>query len=133
MRNVGSPNICQTPPGMILGTRSSAAPGVKRAAVKSNLFEEVWNAKARRVRVRLGPADRRRNPAGGRRAAARQSRSQHGGRDERAGARSGTARLKQGEEMAKYLYLLYADESKMPAPDNPQKQQPHAALCRYYE
>src|SRR5438874_702954 len=41
---------------MILGTRSSAAPGVKRAAAQSNPFEEVRNAKARRVGVRLGPA-----------------------------------------------------------------------------
>ena len=35
--------------------------------------------------------------------------------------------------MAKYLYLLYADESKMPAPDSPQFQQQEAAFGRYYE
>src|SRR5438045_1638761 len=35
--------------------------------------------------------------------------------------------------MAKYLYLLYADESKMPAPDSPQMQQQEAAFGRYYE
>ncbi len=33
----------------------------------------------------------------------------------------------------KYLYLLYADESKMPAPDSPQMQQQEAAFGRYYE
>src|ERR1700731_3265895 len=33
----------------------------------------------------------------------------------------------------KYLYLLYADESKMPAPDSPQMQQKEAAFGRYYE
>jgi hypothetical protein len=33
----------------------------------------------------------------------------------------------------KYLYLLYADESKMPAPDSPQMQQQQAAFGRYYE
>ena len=33
----------------------------------------------------------------------------------------------------KYLYLLYADESKLPAPDSPQKQQQQAAFARYYE
>ncbi|TMC32410.1 MAG: YciI family protein [Chloroflexi bacterium] len=35
--------------------------------------------------------------------------------------------------MAKYLYLLYADESKMPAADSPQMQQQEAAFGRYYE
>ena len=35
--------------------------------------------------------------------------------------------------MAKYLYLLYADESKMPSPDSPQMQQQEAAFGRYYE
>jgi hypothetical protein len=33
----------------------------------------------------------------------------------------------------KYLYLLYADESKMPTPDSPQMQQQEAAFGRYYE
>lgn len=33
----------------------------------------------------------------------------------------------------KYLYLLYADESKMPAPDSPQMQQQQAAFGSYYE
>jgi hypothetical protein len=33
----------------------------------------------------------------------------------------------------KYLYLLYADESKMPSPDSPQMQQQEAAFGRYYE
>lgn len=33
----------------------------------------------------------------------------------------------------KYLYLLYADESKMPAADSPQMQQQEAAFGRYYE
>ena len=33
----------------------------------------------------------------------------------------------------KYLYLLYADESKMPAPDSAQMQQQQAAFGRYYE
>jgi hypothetical protein len=33
----------------------------------------------------------------------------------------------------KYLYLLYADESKLPAPDSPQMQQQEAAFGRYYE
>src|ERR1700694_3305668 len=33
----------------------------------------------------------------------------------------------------KYLYLLYADESKMPAADSPQMQQQQAAFGRYYE
>jgi len=33
--------------------------------------------------------------------------------------------------MAKYLYLLYADESKMPAPDSPQMQQEETAFGRY--
>src|SRR3979411_900383 len=33
----------------------------------------------------------------------------------------------------KYLYLLYADESKMPAPDSAQMQQQEAAFGRYYE
>ena len=33
----------------------------------------------------------------------------------------------------KYLYLLYADESKMPAPDSPQMQQQQAAFGKYYE
>ena len=33
----------------------------------------------------------------------------------------------------KYLYLLYADESKMPAPNSPQMQQQEAAFGRYYE
>lgn len=33
----------------------------------------------------------------------------------------------------KYLYLLYADESKMPAPDSPQMEQQEAAFGRYYE
>jgi hypothetical protein len=33
----------------------------------------------------------------------------------------------------KYLYLLYADESKMPAPDSPQMQQQEAAFGRYYD
>lgn len=33
----------------------------------------------------------------------------------------------------KYLYLLYADESKMPAPDSAQFQQQEAAFGRYYE
>jgi hypothetical protein len=35
--------------------------------------------------------------------------------------------------MAKYLYLLYADESKMPAPDSAQMEQQEAAFGRYYE
>ena len=35
--------------------------------------------------------------------------------------------------MAKYLYLLYADESKLPPPDSPQFQQQEAAFGRYYE
>ena len=35
--------------------------------------------------------------------------------------------------MAKYLYLLYADESKMPAPDSLQMQQQEAAFGRYYD
>ena len=35
--------------------------------------------------------------------------------------------------MAKYLYLLYADEAKMPAPDSPQFQQQEAAFGKYYE
>jgi len=34
--------------------------------------------------------------------------------------------------MAKYLYLLYADESKMPSPDSPQMQQQEAAFGRYH-
>jgi hypothetical protein len=33
----------------------------------------------------------------------------------------------------KYLYLLYADESKMPPSDSPQMQQQEAAFGRYYE
>ncbi len=33
----------------------------------------------------------------------------------------------------KYLYLLYADESKMPAPDSAQMQQQQAAFGRFYE
>src|ERR1700730_2633974 len=33
----------------------------------------------------------------------------------------------------KYLYLLYADESKMPAPDSAQMQQQEAAFGRYYD
>jgi hypothetical protein len=33
----------------------------------------------------------------------------------------------------KYLYLLYADESKLPAADSPQMQQQQAAFGRYYE
>src|SRR6202165_2166386 len=33
----------------------------------------------------------------------------------------------------KYLYLLYADESKMPAADSPQMQQQEAAFGKYYE
>jgi hypothetical protein len=33
----------------------------------------------------------------------------------------------------KFLYLLYADESKMPAPESPQMQQQEAAFGRYYE
>jgi hypothetical protein len=33
----------------------------------------------------------------------------------------------------KYLYLLYADESKMPAPESPQMQQQQAAFGKYYE
>jgi hypothetical protein len=33
----------------------------------------------------------------------------------------------------KYLYLLYADESKMPAADSPQRQQQEAAFGKYYE
>ena len=33
----------------------------------------------------------------------------------------------------KYLYLLYADESKMPAPGTPQMDQQQAAFGRYYE
>ena len=33
----------------------------------------------------------------------------------------------------KYLYLLYADESKMPAPNSPQFQQQEAAFGKYYE
>ena len=33
----------------------------------------------------------------------------------------------------KYLYLLFADESKMPAPESPQMQQQQAAFGKYYE
>src|SRR5260370_36023372 len=33
----------------------------------------------------------------------------------------------------KFLYLLYADESKMPAPDSPQMQQQEAAFGKYYQ
>lgn len=33
----------------------------------------------------------------------------------------------------KYLYLLYADESKLPTPNSPQMQQQEAAFGRYYE
>ena len=33
----------------------------------------------------------------------------------------------------KFLYLLYADESKMPAPGSPQMDQQEAAFGRYYE
>ncbi|TMD41710.1 MAG: YciI family protein [Chloroflexi bacterium] len=33
----------------------------------------------------------------------------------------------------KYLYLLYADESKMPAPDSPQMAQQEAAFGRFYD
>ena len=33
----------------------------------------------------------------------------------------------------KYLYLLYADESKMPAPDSAQMQQQQAAFGAYYD
>ena len=33
----------------------------------------------------------------------------------------------------KFLYLLYADESKMPAPESPQMQQQQAAFGAYYE
>src|ERR1700687_890961 len=33
----------------------------------------------------------------------------------------------------KFLYLLYADESKMPAADSPQMQQQEAAFGKYYE
>jgi len=32
----------------------------------------------------------------------------------------------------KFLYLLYADESKMPAPESPQMQQQQAAFGKYY-
>src|SRR5258708_36331255 len=33
----------------------------------------------------------------------------------------------------KFLYLLYADESKMPAPDSAQMQQQEAAFGKYYQ
>jgi len=33
----------------------------------------------------------------------------------------------------KYLYLLYADESKLPAADSPQMEQQQAAFGKYYE
>jgi hypothetical protein len=33
----------------------------------------------------------------------------------------------------KYLYLLYADESKMPPPNSPQMQQQQAAFGAYYD
>jgi hypothetical protein len=33
----------------------------------------------------------------------------------------------------KYLYLLYADESKMPPPSSPQFQEQEAAFGKYYE
>jgi hypothetical protein len=33
----------------------------------------------------------------------------------------------------RYLYLLYADESKMPAPDSTQMQQQQAAFGAYYD
>src|SRR5438128_11113302 len=85
--------------------------------------------------MRLVAPDRRRGEAGGGGPAAREAGPQHGGCHQRPGARPGQAGLgheTQGEDM-KYLYLLYADESKMPAPDSPQMQQQEAAFGRYYE
>src|SRR3984893_3273819 len=85
--------------------------------------------------MRLVAPDGRRGEAGGGGPAARQADPQHGGRHQRPGARPGQAgvRLKHTGEDMKYLYLLYADESKMPAADSPQMQQQQAAFGRYYE
>src|ERR1700682_89789 len=85
--------------------------------------------------MRLVAPDGRRGEAGGGCPAARQADPQHGGRHQRPGARpgqTGVINKIRGEDM-KFLYLLYADESKMPAADSPQMQQQEAAFGRYYE
>src|SRR2546426_491221 len=74
---MGSPNICQTPPCMILGTRSSAAtPALSRprrgkggggkGGGSVGSCEEGRNAKARRVRGLVGGAAGARIVQGGR-------------------------------------------------------------------
>src|SRR6266576_2458298 len=100
------------------------------------------------VRMRLVAPDGRRGEAGDRGPAARQAGPQHGGRHQRPGARPGQTRvihqtsarppcgkarvLTTGGDM-KFLYLLYADESKMPAADSPRMEQQQVAFGRYYE
>src|SRR5437763_13354752 len=76
MRSNDPPNIRQRRPAMIF-----------RTWVES--LEEVRNAKTRRMRMRLVAPDGRRGEAGDRGPAARQAGPQHGGRDQRPGARPG--------------------------------------------
>src|SRR5260370_39426308 len=77
--------------------------------------------------------DTRRGRAGGRSPAARPG----GAPDERhhsgAGARPGQARVARGGLSVKYLYLLYANESKLPGPGSPEFDQQNAAYGSFYE
>src|SRR2546430_17365962 len=87
------------------------------------------------MRMRVVAPDGRRGEAGDRGPAARQAGPQHGGRDQRPGARPGQTRVikkSKGENM-RFVYLLYADEWKVPAADNQQMEEHQAALGSNYE
>src|SRR5260370_41728786 len=90
--------------------------------------------------MRLGARDRRRGEAREGRAGARQRGSPHAGRHQRASPGPGQTRLSRRlaaalqtkESNVKYLYLLYADESKMPAPGSAQFNAQNAAFNNYF-
>src|SRR5712692_9093343 len=94
--------------------------------------------------MRRGARDRRRGEAREGRAGTRQRGSPHAGRHPRPGPGPGQTRLRTPQDAAfrggestkesnvKYLYLLYADESKMPAPGTPAFNAQNDAFNNYF-
>src|SRR6266852_7315480 len=90
--------------------------------------------------MRLGARNRRRGEAREGRAGARQRGSPHARRQPRAGPGPSQTRLAHRpsggepikESSVKYLYLLYADESRMPAPGSPDFDSQNNAFNNYF-
>src|SRR5207245_6605703 len=90
--------------------------------------------------MRLGARDRRRGEAREGCTGARKRGSPHAGRQPRAGPGPSQTHLntpsasaaKTKESSVKYLYLLYADESKMPAPGSPAFDAQNNAFNEYF-